>query len=190
MTATERAATIPITALDVRPNCSLGAHVSDMQRDVKETFHLATGFIKQAYHFFASCLPDSDLEFPQQVNGIHFCDPDHVRVYESELSYSFLLRYFGALEKLCNSLEIDEKKIPDIIKESSNDLFLKYDHARNLRHVISHGNGSGEIIRKPYVEFEKDKNGDLRIIFSDVDEFTETIDAVADVLIIHARTTI
>lgn len=163
--------------------------MADMQHDVKETFHLATGFIKQAYHFFASCLPDNDLDFPQRVNGIHFCDSDHVRVYESELSYSFLLRYFGALEKLCNSLDIEERKIPDIIKNSSNELFSKYDHARNLRHVISHGNGSGKIIRKPYVEFETDRNGDLRIIFSDVDEFTETIDSVADVLITHAQST-
>lgn len=122
--------------------------------DEYETFHLAAGWIQQAYYFFFSCLPSEEDEYPKKINGIYFIDITHVKVYENELSYSFVIRIFGALEELCNNLKLNDKEVPKIIEQSSSiseEYKSTYKHFRNLRHVITHGNGVGEIIRSKYV---------------------------------------
>jgi hypothetical protein len=153
-----------------------------------ELFNRSIGFVQQAYYFFASCLPQDDDEFPKKVNGVHFDSAEHVKVYENELSYASLLRLFGALEELCNRLGIKDKDVPRIVASSS-DTTLKheYSHIRNLRHVIAHGNGDGNVIRIKYVEFAKDRNGDLQILLRDVEGFVSIISAVAKELISHAN---
>jgi hypothetical protein len=118
---------------------------------------------------------------------VHFHDQVHVLVYENEVSYSLLLRYLGALEELCKNLAVKDKDVRRIIEKSSGDVGEDYTHIRNLRHVIAHGNGVGEIIRNPYVKFERDRNGDLYLRFSNAIEFTETIDTVANILIEHVE---
>lgn len=150
--------------------------------DEYETFHLATGWIQQAYYFFFSCLPSEEDEYPKNINGIYFMDSNHVKVYENELSYSFVIRIFGVLEELCNNLKLSDKEIPNIIERSSNiseENKSAYKHFRNLRHVITHGNGAGEIIRSKYVSYTRDHNGDLLIKVEELEGFVSVITTVA-----------
>ena len=118
-------------------------------------------------------------------------DFNHVKVYENELSYSFVIRIFGALEELCNNLNLNEKEIPRIIEESQNiskETKNNYKHLRNLRHVITHGNGVGEIIRSKYVNYSKDQNGDLLIKIEELEGFANAITAVAKELNAYSST--
>jgi hypothetical protein len=154
----------------------------------RELFNRSIGFVQQAYCFFASCLPQEGDEFPKKVNGIYFDSAEHVKVYENELSYALLLRLFGALEELCNRLGIKDKDVPRIVSSSSDTtLQHEYSHIRNLRHVIAHGNGDGSVIRNKYVEFAKDRNGDLQIRLRDVEGFVSIISVVAKELVCHAN---
>ncbi len=149
--------------------------------DSYEIFHRSISWINQAYCFFLSCLPHEADEYPKKINGIHFMDSDHVKVYKNELSYSFLIRIFGALEKLCNELDLKDKDIPRIIQNASNltcDIKEDYIHVRKLRHVITHGNGLGEVIRDKYINYTKDHNGDLFIKIEELESFVKAITSV------------
>jgi hypothetical protein len=161
-----------------------------MNIDNYDKFHCSIGFIQQAYYFFLSCLPREEDDYPKKINGVYFDSAEHVKVYENELSYSFLLRIFGTLEELCNNLGLQDKKIPNIIKSSSNlndNIKEDYSHIRNLRHVIAHGNGVGEITRGKYISYTKDHNGDLFIKIEELENFVATITSVAKELIEHAN---
>lgn len=154
----------------------------------RELFNRSVGFVQQAYHFFASCLPQEDEEFPKKVNGIYFDSAEHVKVYENELSYALLLRLFGALEELRERLGIKPEEVPGIICLSSDpNLRKEYSHVKNLRHVIAHGNGVGDLTRNKYARFAKDRNGDLQILLNDVDGFVSVVSAVAQELVGHAN---
>jgi hypothetical protein len=153
-----------------------------------EKFHTSTNFIEQAYYFFFSCLPDEDETYPCVINSVHFMSAEHVRVYENELSYSFLTRIFGALEEYCNKLGLQDNQIQKVIKNSArltNEVKENYTHVRKLRHVIMHGNGVGELIRDKYVSYTKDHNGDLQIRIDELDGFVEIITLIAIELSIY-----
>jgi hypothetical protein len=154
----------------------------------EELFRRSVGFVQQAYHFFASCLPQKEDEFPMKVNGIYFDSAEHVKVYENELSYASLLRLFGALEELRMRLGIKGEEVPGIVASSSDpNLRKEYSHVKNLRHVIAHGNGDGNLTRNKYAKFAKDRNGDLQIVLNDVDGFVSIVSAVARELVGHAN---
>lgn len=156
--------------------------MSSTNIDNYEIFHRAIGFIRQAYSFFFSCLPHEDQEFPNKTNKIYFESLNHVKGYENELSYSFLLRIFNVFEELCNRLELGDREIPIIIKNSSNlsdETKDNYTHIRKLRHVIAHGNGDGEIIRNRYASYTKDRNGYLCVHVTELEGMISTITLVA-----------
>lgn len=163
----------------------------NLKIDEYETYHRSVGWVQQAYYFFFSCLPSEGDEYPKKINGIYFMDFNHVKVYENELSYSFVIRIFGVLEELCNNLGLADKEVPKIIEQSLNiseDTKSNFKHLRNLRHVITHGNGVGEIIRSRYVNYIKDHNGDLLIKIEELEGFTSVITAIAKELNAYSNT--
>ena len=163
--------------------------IKNPQIDSIEIFDRAIGFTQQAYYFFASCLPSDKDQFPKKISGIYFESMDHVKVYENELSYSFLLRIFGALGELCIRLGIKETDIPKKLDSYDKKyLKLEYEKVKIIRNTIMHANGDVVAISKGsnFQNFPNDRNGDIRILLVDIDKFVSIISLVAKELSQHA----
>ncbi len=156
----------------------------DLRQSISGKFMGALGFSLDVYQHSLNQLPSRDLFNDRQVkihNGSFFADYEMVLAYEVELSWAFLVRVSSQFEAYLSRIanledQTFNKAFIDSLYQKAN---LSHDEVelvsecRELRNILTHGDGDHTILRNTPSYFPKTDEGEPQIYRDYVERYAQ-----------------